>query len=68
MTFSVVVMKDIVNALWNIANILRGEMNINRTCTILGYIACLKKSGVSSVEELIKILHKDNSWISFMLY
>ena len=66
MTFSVVVMKDIVNALWNIANILRGEMNINRTCTILGYIACLKKSGVSSVEELIKILHKDNSWISFM--
>lgn len=61
MTFSVAVMKDVVNALRNITNILRSEMDINRMYPLLGYIVCMKKFGVSSVEELTNILHDEGS-------
>lgn len=67
MTFSVAVMKDVVNALGNITNILRSEMDISRMYPLLGYIVCMKKFGVSSVEELTNILHDEGSWLTFGL-
>lgn len=66
-TFSVAGMEKVINSLWNILDALRAEKNISSYYPTLGYIACMKALGVSSLDELLHVLHDDVSCIKHVI-
>lgn len=68
-TFAITAMEEVINSLWNILDVLKeGNMNnLGSYYPTLGYIACMKTLGISSLDELLNVLHDDVSWTKLVI-